>query len=219
MRRISPIERTNRSRSPVFSRFEGMTCDEICSSLGIHPNPNSKSYVRSVVDGMVDASYAFDDFQKKAIRIDARNMCRESISLPSFSYENLVSQSWEESDLYRQLSQPYVFFIFRDYRPRIESRFIGAVDFDFRLWFDSARLVWEDTVDRIELSEYDGFITEARTDMIFVRTHGRDSSDCILAPDGSYQSKRSFWISKKFVNQNIVTRLSVPSTTQEFTEL
>lgn len=208
MRRINPIERIDRSIPMTFSRFEGMTCDEICSFLGINPNPNSKTYVRSVVDGMVDSNEFLDGLQKKAIRIDARNMCRESISLPSFNYEILTSQSWEESDLYRQLSQPHIFFIFRDERLRVESRFLGSVDFDFIPWMDSAKSVWEDTVDKIELSDYDGFMTEARTDMVFVRTHGRDSSDRIRAPDGSFQSKRSFWISKRFVNQSIVTRLS-----------
>ena len=208
MRRISPIERITRSVSLPFSQFEGMTCTGICSSLGVDLNPNSKSYLRSVVNAMVDARDVPGTFQKKAIRIDARNMCCESISLPSFSYEALTLQSWEESDLYRQLSQPYVFFIFRDDKPMVESRFLGAVDFDFRPWMDSARFVWEDTADRVMLSDFDNFMTEANTDMVFVRTHGRNSSDRIIAPDGSFQSKRSFWISKKFVNQNIVTRLS-----------
>ena len=207
MRRISPIERKTRSSLSSFSHFEGMTCAGICSALGIDPNPNSKSYVRSVVDGMAESRDIPDVIQKKAIRIDARNMCCESISLPSFSYEALTYQSWEESDLFRQLSQPYVFFIFRNDRPLIGSRFLGAVDFDFRPWIDSARSVWEDTVNKIELSDFDNFMTEANTDMVFVRTHGRNSSDRICAPDGSFQSKRSFWISKKFVNQNIVTRL------------
>ena len=189
----------------------GSNCDEICNHLNITVNIESKSFIRTVSNRMLDyAGIDTNTIVVKTIRMDEKHRCTESMSFPVFKYKEIAKQEWEDSDLFLTINKPFLFMCFMNNTDRHLVTYLGAIRFEFDDEMRrSAENVWNDTKFKIERGDYGNFQHEKTTDMIFVRTHGRDSRDIIETPEGGKQVKRSFWISKKFIESNIISRLDL----------
>ena len=208
MRRTEALTAEPEFPPGLFEEFKGQSLEEICTGLGVELRTGQKAYTRDAVKGMANQAGLDGRCVLKAVRVGRSMQCEESMSLPVFRYCDLVEQSWRESDLCNLLSRPFVFFVFQSGDQRSQTRFVGAVVRRFTdKQLESARAVWEDTACKIEDGDFDSFILESETDMVFVRCHARNGADMQPAPDGSMHIKRSFWISKRFIESEVLSRL------------
>jgi DNA mismatch repair protein MutH len=195
-----------------FNPYIGKTVDSICEEIDISYNPSDKGFYARVARTILGIRkknqkiYEFDaaNIQIKTIRIEPNGIAKEEMSFKAMDYCEMVDQEWEDSELYQILTSKFFFVVFKH----------DAKDSPYRLshikmWnmpepdLNIAQEGWEDTKQKILVGDYDNFIKIRDRRIIHVRTHGKDSSDVIITPQGSMQTKRSFWLNKLYLCKKI----------------
>ena len=109
-----------------LSNYIGQIDTNLLNHYGIRKNPNGK-YPKSIKYDLVrrmldlDISENFNDKFKdsnisiKTIRVQKNGRIRESMSLPAFSFNKLVQESWEKCDLRTQFCDTrYLFIVWQE---------------------------------------------------------------------------------------------------------
>lgn len=206
-----------------FDRFVGRTCEGIEDMVGHRPNRGSKQYYRSLTMAMLGMpgkirvkEFEEADITIKTIRVRPDGRPKESMSFPAFRYEDLVRQTWEDSDLLSQLDRQFllVVFGFNTSDPSKEDKgdltFLGAF-----LWYvpdadmEVIRGVWEDTRRKVLAEDFDHFVKASDGRIAHVRPHGRDSRDT-YPYKGRGHTKRGFWLNDAYVRGVIAENLTAP---------
>jgi DNA mismatch repair protein MutH len=199
-----------RSLDPMlgrYSRFVGGTVGEMAEGVGI-PSSKAKNWAASVVRrGVAEAagrSLEALGLTVRVPRVDPARMPYEAVSFPSFKHTELVNEEWEDSLLLSYLE--YMLF--------------APIEGSSKLTLPSRCRVlrpvyWEPTDRELELIRGEWTLfremiregharslpTASKTVAIHVRTKGRDSSDLDMLPDGTFVTKKSFWLNKEFVRE------------------
>jgi|GEM_PF-1070262 len=167
------------------------------------------------IDGKLASSPELKDsnITPKTIRIQKTGHIKESMSFPTFRFQEIIKQDWEDSDFYHVLKDSLFMFVIFDEN--------NAGDYVFKrvkFWRMSekdlleAKKVWERTVqiirDGVKL-EYDGRITRnnlpgsSESPVAHVRPHAKNSQDTYPLPDGRTMTKQCFWLNREYI-ENIV---------------
>jgi DNA mismatch repair endonuclease MutH len=197
----------------AFTRFEGRTIDEVALELGIRPS-NSKSYAANVVHTAVRAAspLSSEDFKLigptvKMTRIDASAYPYEAMSFPAFRHLDLIRETWDDSEFLSLVEHMIIVPVFGAERSTPAG---NCVIQEPVYWEPTAAQLeviqreWEDFHDRIKRGGAAALPTEGQTSAIHVRPHGRNAADLDAAPGGGSQTKKSFWLNRRFV-QEILT--------------
>jgi len=147
----------------MLDRFNGKTCSQIETELGMDLCSSSKQYYSMLVLSMfgVTKKKHIKEFEEanisiKTVRIKLSGRPKESTSFPAFKSEELVKQTWESCDFFDQLDRELFIpvFQFNTNHPENEDRkslvFRGAF-----FWYvpdddmEIIRGVWEDTKQKI----------------------------------------------------------------------
>ena len=67
----------------------------------------------------------------------------------------------------------------------------------------SMKRVWKDTVEKIKLGDYDNFIKIKDGEIAHIRPKGKDSSDLMITPQGTYEKRKCFWLNAKYIKEQI----------------
>lgn len=166
-----------------------------------------------------------DEFLKanitvKTIRVEEKGNIKESMSFPSFKFEDIYKQNWEESDLYETLySTKFLFVIFindgEDYILK-RAMFWNMPAQDIYL---HAKIVWETTKKlisegKIIREQKNGrdftFFPDTKFDKcMHVRPHGKNKKDTLKLPvpdiltNRKYHLKQSFWFNANYIKSII----------------
>jgi len=198
-----------------FEPFLGMRVDDICKNLGIPYNLGDKGLYARVARTILGIQkknqkiYEFDaaSVQVKTIRIEPNGIAKEEMSFKAINFNEIVDQEWEDSDLYQILTSKFFFVLYR-HDAKEDPYTLSQI----KVWnmpesdLDIAKEGWEDTKQKIIDGVYDNFIRIKDERVIHVRTHGRDSNDLMETPQGILQTKRSFWLNKKYLARQIIER-------------
>src|SRR5699024_8401326 len=88
------------------------------------------------------------DIQVKTVRINKNNLPKESISFPTFKYQELIITEWEDSD-FKNLLESKFFFVFYqiDGKELVlkRAKFWNMPQDDI----EEAKIVWDKTIDLI----------------------------------------------------------------------
>ena len=205
--RPQPIEELISARC---SKFYGRTEGEIANELGVTYEKRPKNFRRLIVNRMLKiGSSKVKEFEKanitlKVIALERSGRLTESISFPTFKYEELVKTSWEESDLYMQLTtKKFLFMVFR----KIDEN--ESVFEKFQFWnfpmkdIDKAQLVWEETVKRIKEHKADALPRISESSVVHVRPHARNKADVYATGYGTFEVKKCFWLNAKYIEEQL----------------
>lgn len=203
-----------------LNRFIGKTCMKIERELGIELSSRSKQYYYMLVLSMfgVTKRKHIKEFEEagisiKTVRMKINGRPKESTSFPAFKSEELVRQSWENSDFFAQIDHEFFIpvFQFNTGHPEREDRkslvFRGAF-----FWYvpdddmEVIRGVWEDTRQKILEGRFDEFVKSSDRRIAHVRPHGRDSND-LDTYDGKRFVKKGFWFNDSYMRDVISTHL------------
>lgn len=140
----------------------------------------------------------------KTIRTMQNGKPKESMSFRYIRFEEMVDQTWEESDFYGDLdhelfSPVFGFTADPSKQSRKELKFRGAFfwtvpDEDFEV----IKSVWEDTRQKVENDDFDHFIGMKDNPISHIRPHARNSLD-VTDYYGRKVKKVSFWLKETYI--------------------
>lgn len=194
----------------LFVPFCGKTTAEIEKTLSIHSEAKSRFavYARLILgfSAKNKAFYEFDaaNIQIKTIRVENNNKIREDMSFKNIQFKEIITQEWEDSDLYQELTSKFIFVIFhktadeQDYYLK-EVRFWNMPEPDL----DIAKVAWETTRFMIRANKMDNLPKKKEFPIIHVRTKGRNSQDLMETPAGTMETKRCFFLNRHYIESII----------------
>lgn len=193
-----------------FNPVVGRSVTELIEQYGLSgQNQKSKSLFHALTMRILGTKKKYlPEFEKagikvKTIRLQANGMPKEAMSFPNFDFIELVSQSWEESDLYSTIDQKF-FFVIYQYDSSGVLRFKKAMfwnmPYDDRL---SAQKAWEKTREAVRASMPQDFPKASSSPVVHVRPHGRDARDALPLPSGAMHTKQCFWLNAKYIASQV----------------
>lgn len=213
----------------VISRFEkyyNNSTSEIEEKLGLHLNIKAKSYFASLSKKIlgVDINSEIEEFAKadiivKTVRLKDNNLPIESISFPTFKYEEIVNEEWEDSSFKDVLEHKFLFVF---YQTRGNKLVLKRAKF-WNMPFDDiekAKQVWEKTKQIIIEGNIVAEVTSKgirKTNfpntkfnyVAHVRPHAKNSNDTFSLPFKdkvtglSSYTKHCFWLNATYLKDEI----------------
>lgn len=198
-----------------FRPYIGMTGGEIAEMLNLHFN-TPKNFKRLLANNILTGGGGnkIEELEKanitlKAITLEHTGKLKESISFPAFDYKDLITQTWYDektemmSDFYAQLeTQRFLFVIFHKIRGSKEIVLRNVKFWNFPMKdIGEAEKVFDKTVNCIKSGKYEDLPKISDSAVAHVRPHGADGDDKIETPQGTFETKKSFWLNAKYIEK------------------
>lgn len=219
--RINDYDSSVSFESYVESRinaYRGWTLSDLIRSFGLRPG--AKNIASTVafrilgIKGNNAEEFVKANIVVKTIRINKNNRITENMSFPAFRFNEIVNETWEDSSFGDYMRETKFLFVVYKYD---ESNILHLQGCQF--WNipyedleEKVRSVWEKTVEVIKkglkIEKQNGRnqsnLPKAKDNWIcHVRPHARDSKDTDVLPDGRLYPKQCFWLSNKYIYQQI----------------
>lgn len=199
-----------------IAKYKGKTQDELCDILGVDKAKKPKNLGAMLAFRMLHVKgNNAEEFVKanivvKTIRIGKNGKIKEHMSFPTFKFNELVKEEWEDSDFYNLLSSTKFLFVV------YQENDNGEYELDHAQFWNmpyedlerEVRKVWEKTKEvltNLPNKIHDGshyisiFPTQSQNRISHVRPHGRDSKDTYKLPDGREYPKQCFWLNNSYI--------------------
>lgn len=204
-----------------LSQFIGKRCKDIEAAVG-EINPDAKSYYAILTRYMLGVKTRdIEEFRNaeiclKTIRLNTKNVSKESMSFPYFDYREIAEQEWDDSDFLEQLDKKFFFAIFRmtdgKNKDKRNAEFLGAFFWTMPYQdMEEARNVWLKAKKAIIEGDYGNLPRESQSYVSHVRPHGCNSSDTNEGPDGNQHVKRCFWLNRMYITKIATDELHLNS--------
>lgn len=126
------------------------------------------------------------------------------MSFKNIPFKEIVSQDWEDSDFYNELTSKFIFMIFKPGVDEEDYAFDG-----FYLWnmsagdLNKAKDVWERTKHQVMAEDFDNFPDSGFNGISHVRPKGRNSKDLMETSTGTLEKKKCFWLNSSYITRII----------------
>jgi DNA mismatch repair protein MutH len=215
-----------------FKPYVGMDINLIASSLGITLEDCkhafsliSKRLVRAIFDVPENENVEqyIEEFSKaeitiKTIRVSENNLPKEHISFPAFKYENIIQQSWDDSEFKKHIDKKFLFIFFKE----SGSSFVldKAVYWNMsaehikeaqKAWEDTKKLIKEGRIVReIKNGRRYTYFPDSKSNLVsHVRPHAKNAQDTYSLPVTDIKTglneytKHCFWLNREYVKDYI----------------
>ena len=213
-----------------FKPFYGKTEEEILQKLDLDLNRKAKSFYANLTKAILGISLdkEIEEFEKaeiqvKTVRLKENNLPKEDISFPTFKYEELVNEDWENSDFKDILEHKFLFVFFQFENEKLVLRKVKFWNMPY-LDLLEVEKVWNKTQ---EIVAKGGIVKEIKTDkngkevrftnfpskkfssISHVRPHAKDASDTYNLPKKDKLTKQMeytkhcFWLNNSYVKNEI----------------
>lgn len=209
----------------LFKPFFGKTTTELIKILKIRTDKKPKSINSIIIKKIIGIERQvenIDEFKKagilpKTIRVEDNGSIKESMSFPTFRFMDIVSETWEESEIFNIISnRQFLFIIFQgvknseDYR-LITIKFWSMPDEDI----EQCRIVWEKTkqiifegvlIEKTDKKDINNLPKQKENLVMHVRPHAQDKDDTYDLPDGRKLTKQCFWLNSGYIKKIIESK-------------
>jgi DNA mismatch repair protein MutH len=188
-----------------LAKFVGRDERTLKRELGVSYSETSKHAYHLLAMAMLGvrrkraAEFEKAGVKVKTIRLEDTGRIREHMSFRQIQFMDIVEEGeWEASPWHEELDRPFLLVVFQKRGERVI--FKGG-----SFWrmpyadMESLEEVWRDTRDRVARGDFEDFIGARQHEIGHVRPKGRDSMDLMLAPDGTMQKKKAFWLNKEYI--------------------
>jgi len=152
-----------------------------------------------------DKNLTFDDLLIKTIRVNKKNSPIESMSFAQIKFNEIVKEDWGNSYLFKTFNTEFLFFIFRLENKQDKAPIFLTAKF-WKMNANDLELVnkfWELTKDNIQRGDYNNFISIKNNFICHVRSKGVNSRDTIKTPQGTFESKKGYWLNASYIKTQI----------------
>ena len=187
-----------------FEPYIGMTEDDISKELNYFTSSKSRRWLlakRMLSKG----GQRIEEFEKagvllKTVTLSKSGKSKEDMSFPAFQMNDLLIQSWENSDFASQIESRFLFVVYKEDncgKIRFEKVMYWNMPLDDR---NEAKRVWESTQIRLKKDAND---LPRRTEsfVAHVRPHAQNKLDVDISPQGETLVKRCFWLNASYISK------------------
>lgn len=137
--------------------FKGRTVKDLAKEFNVSvKTKNLNEILIARMLGVKGRLAATDEFVKanivpKTIRIGANNKIKESMSFPTFKFEEIVNETWEDSSLREMFeTTKFMFAVFKEYDNEFHFDSIKFWNIPESILENDVKVVWEKTVSIIK---------------------------------------------------------------------
>ncbi len=199
-----------------ISAYKGYTVPFLCERFGIDDSNKAKNlgallaYRILGVKGNNAEEFVKANIVTKTIRIESRNIIKESMSFPTFKFKELVLEDWDESTFGNYLRETRFLFVVYKFGADGVLRLQGCqfwnmphddLETHIRSVWETTKKVIEDglIVERVNGEYRNNFPKASQNPVCHVRPHARDSHDTYELPDGRQYPKQCFWLNSSYI--------------------
>lgn len=206
-----------------FRPFIGKTVSQIGTEVGYELGKTKSQYADLARAMMGVKKKRIEEFEAagvvmKTIQIRSDGTPKEHMSFPTFKYTEIINEVWDgdeeegevRAQFQKQLESRFLFVIYRcknkctrDEERVLEDAFFWNIPSDD---LDKAKKVWEETVKRISNGKTNDLPGTRWSSVAHVRPHAKNKADAYETPQGGLETKKCFWLNKKYLKDQIVRR-------------
>lgn len=213
-----------------FKPFYGKTEEEILEKLDLDLNKKAKSFYANLTKAILGISLdkEIEEFEKaeiivKTVRLKENNLPKEDISFPTFKYDEIVNEDWENSDYKDILEHKFLFVFFQFQGDKLVFRKVKFWNMPYsdlleveKVWTKTQQIVAKGEIVKGFKSDKNGkvsretnFPSKEFSKISHVRPHARDANDTYPLPkkdkltkENEY-TKHCFWLNNSYVRDEI----------------
>jgi len=213
-----------------FKPYYGKTIEEILDKTGIVLNTSAKSFYANLTKAIlgIELNKEIEEFEKaeiqvKTVRLKENNLPKEDMSFPTFKYEEIVNEDWENSDFKDILEHKFLFVFFQFQGDKLVLRKVKFWNMPYSDLLEVEK-VWTKTQEIVTKGE---IVKEIRTDkngkdvrftnfpskkfssISHVRPHATNANDTYPLPKkdkltkGNEYTKHCFWLNNSYIRDEI----------------
>ena len=213
-----------------FKPYYGKTIEEILDKTGIVLNTSAKSFYANLTKAIlgIELNKEIEEFEKaeiqvKTVRLKENNLPKEDMSFPTFKYEEIVNEDWENSDFKDILEHKFLFVFFQFQGDKLVLRKVKFWNMPYSDLLEVEK-VWTKTQEIVTKGE---IVKEIRTDkngkdvrftnfpskkfssISHVRPHATNANDTYPLPKKDKLTKEKeytkhcFWLNNSYIRDEI----------------
>ena len=203
-------------------RYKGKTVGELTQIFEVDSKAkNLNEILVARMFGVKGRLAATEEFVKanivpKTIRVNSNGTIKESMSFPTFKFEEIINETWEDSELREMFNTTkFMFTVFKEYDGTFHFDSIKFWNMPISILDNDVRNVWNKTIEVIKKGEIVNSIKNGKritnfpgmseNDYCHVRPHAQDSSDVYPLPvkdklTGLEEyTKQCFWLNNTYI--------------------
>jgi DNA mismatch repair protein MutH len=208
-----------------FNPYINKTIKEILKFLQLKLNFESKNFYANLTKAIlgIELDKEIEEFEKaeiivKTVRLKENNLPKEDISFPTFKYEELLFEDWDNSEFKDILEHKFLFVFFQYSNSELILRKV-------KFWnmpandIEEAKKVWGKTKNLIETGNIvrevknekrkTNFPNKSFNAVAHVRPHAQNANDTYQLPvtdlltNLNHYTKHCFWLNNSYVRDEI----------------
>lgn len=213
-----------------FKPYYGKTIQEILAKTGVELNTSAKSFYANLTKAIlgIELNKEIEEFEKaeiqvKTVRLKENNLPKEDMSFPTFKYEEIVNEDWENSDFKDILEHKFLFVFFQFENNKLVLRKVKFWNMPYsdlqevkKVWIKTQQVVSKgeiikgfNTNKNGKVSRETNFPNKKFSSISHVRPHAKDASDTYPLPKKDKLTKQieytkhCFWLNNSYVRDEI----------------
>ena len=213
-----------------FKPYYGKTIEEILDKTGVELNTSAKSFYANLTKAIlgIELNKEIEEFEKaeiqvKTVRLKENNLPKEDISFPTFKYEEIVNEDWENSDFKDILEHKFLFVFFQFENEKLVLRKVKFWNMPYsdlleveKVWTKTQQIVAKGEIVKEIKTDKNGkevrftnFPSKKFSSISHVRPHATNASDTYPLPKKDKltkemeYTKHCFWLNNSYVRDEI----------------
>lgn len=210
-----------------IAAYKDYTVEDLCAEFQVEYEKKPKNleailaYRILGIKGNKAEEFLKANIAVKTIRIEKNNKIKESMSFPTFSFKELVAETWENSTFGNYLRETRFLFVVYKFDENNVLRLKGCQfwNIPYADLEGNVKAVWEETkqvlIDGLQITVVNGkqcnnFPKASNNPVSHVRPHGRDAKDTYELPDGRQYTKQCFWLNNRYILSQLKEEFLLP---------
>lgn len=208
-----------------FKPYYNKTVNQIIKTVGVKLNPKAKSIYADLTKAIlgIELHKEIEEFEKaeiivKTVRLKENNLPKEDISFPTFKYEEIIKEEWDESDFKEILEHKFLFVFFQYEGKELILRKVKFWNMPYSDILEAEK-VWSKTKHIVKKGKivkevkggirYTNFPNKTFNSVSHVRPHATNALDTYPLPkkdrltNKKEYTKHCFWLNSTYVRDEI----------------
>jgi hypothetical protein len=212
-----------------FKPYYGKTVDQIIDLIGVEINVKAKNFYANLTKAIlgIELDKEIEEFKKaeiivKTVRLKENNLPKEDISFPTFKYEEIIKEKWNDSDFKAILEHKFLFVFFQFENSQLVLKKVTFWNMPYSDILEVEK-VWNKTKELVEKGNIvkevkDGirdtnFPNKTFNSVAHVRPHATNALDTYPLPtkdkltNAKEYTKHCFWLNNAYVRDEIYNKI------------
>lgn len=208
-----------------FKPYYNKTIEEILADTNVELNKSAKSFYANLTKSIlgIELNKEIEEFEKaeirvKTVRLKENNLPKEDISFPTFKFEELINENWDDSEFKEILEHKFLFVFFQFKGSQLVLRKVKFWNMPYKdileaekVWLKTKEIIFEgNIVKEIKKDKrLTNFPNKSFNSVSHVRPHAKNAKDVYSLPvkdkltNSLEYTKHCFWLNNKYVRDEI----------------